>query len=395
MDFKFTEEQEKFRQEVRDFIEEELMHGSFKPMTDGGIQGYETEFTKNLAQKGWIGLTWPKEYGGQERSWMDRLILTEELLRYGAPAGWHWSSDRQMGPSIIKFGTEEQKKEFLPKIIRGEISMAIGMSEPEAGSDMASLQTRAVEDGDDYVIDGQKVWTGGAHYSNYIYLVVRTDPSFPPHDPKNFKGISEFIVPTNLPGITIKPMLDIAGREHFTEIFFDNARVPKRYLVGEKNRGFYQIMEQLDYERAGIERLMSNYVVFAGLIEYAKKTYRNGKPLSKEPLIRDKLAELQVEFEVGRLLIYRVAWVLDQGRAPNYEAAIAKIYCTDFEKRLANEAIEILGLYGQLMPDSKYVPLSGKAILSYLFSPGYTIQAGTSEILRNVIAQRGLGLPRE
>ncbi len=394
MDFKFNEEQEKFRQEVVAFLEEEMRQGAFQPISDGWVHGYSHEFSKKIAQKGWIGLTWPKEYGGQGRSWMDRLILTEELLRYGAPTGWHWSADRQMGPSIIKYGTEEQKKEFLPRIIRGEISMAIGMSEPEAGSDMASLQTRAIEDGDDFILNGQKVWTSGSHYANYIYLVARTDPSFPPHDPKNYKGISEFIVPTDIPGITISPLLDMAGGGHFTEVFFDNARIPKTCLVGEKNRGFYQIMEQLDYERAGIERLMSNYVVFEWIIDYVKKTYRNGVPLSREPVIRDKIARLVMEFETGRLLCYRVAWVLDQGRVPNYEAAVAKLYGTEFEKRLASEAMEILGFYGQLMPDSKYVPLSGSVVLSYLFSPGYSIQGGTSEILRNVIAQRGLGLPR-
>ncbi len=394
MDFKFNEEQEKFRQEVVAFLEEEIGLGAFQPISDSWVHGYSQEFSKKIAQKGWIGLTWPKEYGGQGRSWMDRLILTEELLRYGAPTGWHWSADRQMGPSIIKYGTEEQKREFLPRIIRGEVSMAIGMSEPEAGSDMASLQTRAIEDGDDFILNGQKVWTSGSHYANYIYLVARTDPSFTPHDPKNYKGISEFIVPTNISGITISPLLDMAGGGHFTEVFFDNARIPKTCLVGEKNRGFYQIMEQLDYERAGIERLMSNYVVFEWIIDYVKKTYRNGVPLSKEPIIRDKIAKLAMEFEAGRLLCYRVAWVLDQGRVPNYEAAVAKLYGTEFEKRLASEAMEILGCYGQLMPDSKYVPLAGSVILSYLFSPGYSIQGGTSEILRNIIAQRGLGLPR-
>ena len=394
MDFKFDEEQEKFRQEVVTFLEEEKKQGAFQPISDSWVHGYSHEFSKKIAQKGWIGLTWPKEYGGQGRSWMDRLILTEELLRYGAPTGWHWSADRQMGPSIIKYGTEDQKRDFLPRIIRGEVSMAIGMSEPEAGSDMASLQTRAIEDGDDFVLNGQKVWTSGSQHANYIYLVARTDPSFSPHDPKNYKGISEFIVPTDVAGITISPLLDMAGGGHFTEVFFDNARIPKTCLVGEKNRGFYQIMEQLDYERAGIERLMSNYVVFEWIIDYAKNTYRNGVPLSKEPIIRDKIARLVMEFETGRLLCYRVAWVLDQGQVPNYEAAIAKLYGTEFEKRLASEAMEILGFYGQLMPDSKYVPLSGSVILSYLFSPGYSIQGGTSEILRNVIAQRGLGLPR-
>ena len=395
MDFKLTPEQESFRQEIRDFLEEEIRQGAFQPMTEGWAQGSSLDFSRKIAKKGWIGLTWPKEYGGQGRSWMDRLILTEELLRYGAPAGWYWSSDRQMGPSIIKFGTEEQKKEILPRIIRGEISMAIGMSEPEAGSDMASLQTRAVEDGDDFVVDGQKVWTSGSMHSDFIYAVVRTDPAYAPHAPDNYKGISELIIPTGTPGITIRPLMDMTGREHFAEVFFDSARVPKKYLIGQKNRGFYQIMEQLDHERAGIERLMSNYIVFSDIIEYSKKTKRNGIPLCKEPLIRDKLAKLAVDFELGRLLCYRVSWVLDQGRVPNLEAAIAKAYCTEFEKRLAAETLEILGLYGQLMPDSKFVPLTGNAVTSYLYSPGYTIQGGTSEILRGIIARRGLGLQRQ
>lgn len=388
MDFEFTEEQERFRQEVRNFLEEELRQGSFQPSCDAWIQGYSPEFSKKVAQQGWIGLTWPKEYGGQGRSNIDRLILTEEMLRYGAPAACHWFADRQIGRSIIAFGTEEHKKKLLPMILRGEAYIGLGMSEPEAGSDLASLQTRATEDGDDYIIDGQKMWTSCAKFMNYIYLVARTDPEAPKH-----RGISEFIIEADLPGITIKPTIDITGSEAWGEVFYDSVRVSKRCLIGEKNRGFYQILNQLDYERAGLERLMGNYPLFNAIIQFAKETKRAGKPLAQDTLIRHKLAQLQIEFEVGRLLTYRVVLVMDEGRAPNWEAAMAKTYCTTFEQHLADTATEILGLYGQLVAESKWAPILGMAPHSYLGSKGYSLQAGTSEILRNIVALRGLGLP--
>lgn len=390
MDFKFTEEQEAFRQEVRTFLEEELRQGSFTPSCDSWIQGYSPEFTKKVASKGWIGLTWPEEYGGQGRSNIDRLILTEEMLRYGAPTACHWFADRQIGRSIITFGTEEQKSELLPKILRGEAYVGLGMSEPEAGSDLASLKTRAVEDGDDYVIDGQKMWTSCAGFMNYIYLVARTDPDAPKH-----RGISEFIIRADLPGITIQPTIDITGSEAWGEVFYDGVRVPKSCLIGEKNRGFYQILNQLDYERAGLERLMGNYPLFDAIIQFTKETRHNGKPLSQDTLIRQKLAQLQIEFDVGRLLTYRVVLVMDEGRAPNVEAAMAKPYCTTFEQRLASVATEILGLYGQLLAESKWAPVLGMAPHSFLGSKGYSLQAGTTEVLKNIVATRGLGLPTE
>jgi len=389
MDFKFTEEQERFRQEVRDFLEGEIRQGSFKPSCDAWIQGYSPEFTKKVARRGWIGLTWPEEYGGQGRSSIDRFILTEEMLRYGAPAACHWFADRQIGSSVIAFGTEEQKKELLPEILRGEAYVGLGMSEPEAGSDLASLQTRATEDGDDYIIDGQKMWTSCAKFMNYIYLVARTDPEAPRH-----RGISEFIIEANLPGVTITPTIDITGSEAWGEVFYDGVRVSKKSLIGEKNRGFYQILNQLDYERAGLERLMGNYPLFDAIIQFTRETKRGGKPLAQDTLIRHKLAQLQIEFEVGRLLTYRVALVIDEGRAPNWEAAMAKAYSTAFEQHLATTATEILGLYGQLVADSKWAPILGMAPHSYLGSTGYSLQAGTSEILRNIVALRGLGLPQ-
>jgi len=387
MDFSFTEEQKKLRQEVRDFLEEEIRQGTFEPNCDVWMTANSPEFSRKVAQKGWIGAHWPKEYGGQGRSWTDRLILTEEMLRYGAPTACHWFADRQVGRSILTHGTEEQKNEFIPKIIHGEAFFAVGMSEPEAGSDLASLQTKAVEDGDYYVLDGEKVWTTGQN-RNYIYLLARTDPDAPKH-----RGISEFIVDLSLPGITIHPLVVITGEPEFNEIFFDGVRVPKNCLIGEKNRGFYQVIEQLDYERSGIERLMGNYPLFEAIIRYVKETKRDGRPLSQEPLIRNKIAQLQIEFEVGRLLVYRVAMVMDEGRVPNWESAMSKAYSTEFEKRLANTATEILGPYGQLVAGSKYCPIHGLAVRSYLGSKGYSLQGGTTEILKNILATRGLGLP--
>ena len=388
MDFGLSEEQRKLRQEVSDFLEEELRQGLWQPSCDAWIMAYDPEFTKRVAQTGWIGLTWPKEYGGQGRSFIDRLILTEEMLRYGAPAACHWFADRQIGGAIVRYGTEEQRGELLPIILKGEAYVGLGMSEPEAGSDLASLKTRAIEDGDDYIIDGQKVWTSGGSRMNWIYLVARTDPDAPKH-----RGISEFFFQTGLPGVDVRPIVDITGGVHFNEVFFDSVRVPKKYLIGEKNRGFYQILHQLDYERSGMERLMANYPLFEALIQYAKETKRNGKPLAEEPVIRSKLAQLKIELEIGRLHMYRVAVVMDEGRAPNWESSMSKVYGTAFEQRLASMAMEIAGLYGQLSPDSKWAPMSGMAYHSYLSSKGYSLQAGTSEVLKNILALRKLGLP--
>jgi len=388
MDFELSEEQHKFRQEARDFLEEELKQGLWQPSCDAWIMGFDPAFTKRVAQRGWIGLTWPKEYGGQGRSFIDRLILTEEMLRYGAPAACHWFADRQVGGAIVHYGTEEQKKELLPMILKGEAYVGLGMSEPDAGSDLASLKTRAVEDGDYYVIDGQKTWTSGGSYINWIYMVARTDPDAPKH-----RGISEFFFETSLPGINVVPIVDITGGVHFNEVFFENVRIPKQCLIGEKNRGFYQILHQLDYERSGMERLMANYPLFEALIQYAKETRRNGKPLSEEPVIRSQLAQLKIELEIGRLHMYRVAVVMDEGRAPNWESSMSKAYGTAFEQHLASTAVEIAGLYGQLSPESKWVPMLGMAYHSYLSSKGYSLQAGTSEVLKNILALRKLELP--
>jgi len=223
---------------------------------------------------------------------------------------------------------------------------------------------------------------------NWIYLVARTDPEAAKH-----RGISEFVFPTNIPGIDVRPIADMTGGVHFNEVFFDNVRVPKKYLIPEKNKGFYQVVNQLDYERSGMERLMANYPLFEELIKYTKETKRKGKPLCEEPIIRSRLAQLRVEYEIGRLHMYRVAMVMDEGRAPNWESSMSKAYGTAFEQRLAATAIEVAGLYGQLSPESKLVPMMGMAYHSYLSSKGYSLQAGASEVLKNIIATRKLELP--
>jgi alkylation response protein AidB-like acyl-CoA dehydrogenase len=388
MDFHLTEEQENFRKEVQDFLEDEIKQGLWKPMVDGWIMGYDPDFTKRLSKKGWIGLMWPKEYGGQGRTYIDRLILTEELLRYGAPAACHWFADRQIGGSVLKHGTEEQKKEILPKIMKGEMYVGLGMSEPEAGCDLASLKTTAIKKGNVYIVNGQKTWTSGGKHMNYMYLLARTDPSVAKH-----KGISEFIIPKNLPGITTSAIIDITGGEHWNDVFFDNVEVPENCLIGKENGGWAQVMEQLAYERSGMERLMADYPVFDGIVKYVKEKSRDGVPLSKDPVIRNKLARLKVEYEVGRMFMYRVALVMDEDRSPEWEAPLSKAYATAFEQRLASISLEILGPYGQLRESSKYVELDGMASHSYLSSKGYSHQAGTSEVLKNILALRKLGLP--
>ena len=235
-------------------------------LEDGWIAGFDPDFSRRLAARGWIGMTWPKQYGGRERSYMDRLIVTEELLLAGAPVAAHWFGDRQIGPALLAHGTPEQKAELVPRIARAEITFCIGMSEPNAGSDLAGLATRADDAGDSFVIRGQKIWTSFASDADYCYLVARTDPSAAKH-----KGISELLVPMNLPGITVRPILDMVGESHFGELFFDDVRVPKSALIGKLHNGFYQIMQQLDFERSGIERLVSNAPLWRAALKHAAR----------------------------------------------------------------------------------------------------------------------------
>jgi alkylation response protein AidB-like acyl-CoA dehydrogenase len=388
MEFGFTPEQERLRREIRDFVESELAQGTFDVAVNQWVRGYSPEFSRKVAERGWIGLTWPREYGGGGLGDIERLVYSEEMLRYGAPVSFHWMGERQIGQALLACGTEEQRREFLPRITRAEISFCLLFSEPEAGTDLASVKTRARETEDGFILDGQKVWTSGGHHADYGWLLARTDPDVPKH-----KGISEFILDMTLPGVTVRPLIDMTGGQHVNEVFFDSVLVPKNTLVGQKNGGWKQLMAQIDHERSGMERVMGNYAVLTGLLDYCRTTRRDGELLSDKPLIRNRLAQLATEFEVGRLLVYRVAWLLGEGRSPTYEAALAKVCGTEFQQRLTRFATEILGLHGQVLPGSDCAPFGGIAAWDYSVSLSYTLQGGTSETMRNIVAMRGLGLP--
>lgn len=384
MDFAFTQEQNQFRREVRDFLKEELSKGNFKTKSNGSFPDVgSAEFSRKLVSRGLIGITWPEKYGGGGRAYIDRAILMEELLRFQAPLMYHFFGERQIGPSLMHFGSEELKQEFLPKIVNAETSFCLGLSEPDAGSDLAAVLTTAKLDGDYYIINGQKTWTTRAHNADYIWVLAITDPEGP-----KYKNLSEIIVDIKLPGVTVRPLYNMIGVHCFNEVFFDNVKVHKRYLAGEKNRGFYQVLSQVDYERAGLERLMQNYPVLENLRIFIKEN----NLLSSDSLIRDQIATLETEFEVGKLLCYNVAWTIDQGIIPNKEAAISKCFCTNFEQKLGNLATNILGEYGQVMPGYPEIPFNGDMAESYLWNPSVTIQGGTSEVLKGVIATRGLGM---
>ncbi len=384
MDFRDSPEQARLRAEVREFIAADPAVRARPFLEDGWIAGFDPAFSKRLAARGWLGMTWPKQYGGQARSYLDRLIVTEELLLAGAPVAAHWFGDRQIGPALLAHGTPEQKSELVPRIARAEISFCIGMSEPGAGSDLAGLSTRADVVGDEFVIRGQKTWTSFAEHADYCYLVARTNPEAPKH-----KGISELLVSMRAPGITVRPIKDMVGESHFGELFFDDVRVPRTALIGKLDSGFYQIMQQLDFERSGIERLVSN----APLWRDAKALARERGLTRRDPVLREKIAEIEIAWRAGRGLIYRVAEMLSTGRVPNHEAAVAKTFCTSLEQRITDLVSQILGADGSLDATDPRAPFAGRAARTFLYAAAYTIQGGTNNILRNIIATRGLGLP--
>jgi alkylation response protein AidB-like acyl-CoA dehydrogenase len=381
MQFRLTPSELAFRDEVRDFLRHELPADRNGVREDGWVIGFSREFSQKLGERGFLALTWPREYGGHERTVTERVILIEELLRAGAPTAAHWLGDRQVGPAILRFGDEAQRREILPKIAAGTIVFCVGLSEPNAGSDAAAVSTHAVEDGDGFVIRGQKIWTSFAHQADYCYLVARTDPEAPKH-----KGISEFILPMTTPGITVRPLLDMTGEHHFNEVFFDEVRVPRSALIGQKHRGWYQIAVQLDYERGGIERVLSNCTLLDDAVRVL-----HGTGTLRDPIVRDRLAALRTELEAARLMVYRVAWLADQGRVPNVEAAMAKSYGTELEQRIAEAIGSLFQMAGVLGSDPR-AALDGRVARAMLYAPAYTIQGGTSNILRNIIAHRGLGL---
>ena len=386
MDFGFTQEEEAFRQEIRQFLRQEL-GPEHKGRTPQDL--FSRDFSRKLAEKGWLGVGWPKEYGGLGRPYTEQLVYSEEMMYHKAPAGAHVLAQNMVGPSLIRVGSEEQKREFLPRILKGEIVFCLGYTEPNAGTDLANCQTTAVADGDDYIINGQKLFTSFAGQADYAWMTVRTDPDAP----KKHRGISMFIVDMKTPGITVGK-LDTMWDYALYEVFFDNVRVPKTAVVGELNQGWHYLTTALDHERVFMGGVVAQHRrLFEGLVQYAKETYRNGKPLSKAPVIRQRLAQLAIDLEVGRLFAYRVAWLLGQGTVPFSEASMTKIFTSELERRLANTAMQVLGLYGPLSEGAR-APFDGYMGWEYKFSLMQAVGGGSNEIERILIAIAGLGLPR-
>jgi len=403
MDFKDNPEEAAFRTEVREFIAREYTgdgsdgeaRGAAQAAAQGGAEAMAryNAWMKKLAKKGWIAAAWPAEYGGAGMTIMQQFIFNEELALARAPRPGGIGI-AMAGPTIIVYGTEDQKKEHLSGMLSGDVVWCQGFSEPESGSDLASLRTSAVKDGDDYIINGQKIWTTGAQFSQRMILLARTDPQAPKH-----KGISYFLFDMKSPGVSVRPLVNMAGTPGFNEVFFDNVRVPRKDLLGEENRGWYVGATTLDFERSSIGTSIAQTNAVEDLLVWVKD--HRGEV---QPTVRLELAERAIEAEAARLMSYRVISMQNRGMVPNHEASAVKIYAAELNQRITETGMKVAGLYGQLNWSSKapedsavrrWTPNRGRFVRGYLGAVSSTIAGGTSEINRNIIATRGLGLPRD
>ncbi len=365
MDFAWTPEQDALRGHARKVATEAVER--YGRSNDSWINGFSKEFGKEMAAHGWIGMTWPTEFGGGGQPPIDRLIVGEELITAGAPIAAVWFADRQMGPTLIRFGSPDQQAEFLPGILSGETTWCIGMSEPNAGSDLAGLTTSARREGDEFVINGQKIWTSFGELADYCYLICRTSTEGPPH-----RGISEVIVSMDTPGIEVRPIMDMTTNRHFCEVFFTDVRVPVANLVGVEGNAFKQTMSQLEHERGGIDRLVSNRALYEIALQRANRD---------DPIVRQRIASLETGYRLGRILVTRE--VLRQ--APAGFSAATKCFCTEHEWAVAEFVADTLGAEAMLWTD---------VTRGLTYAPGYTIMGGTSNVMRNILGERVLGLPR-
>ncbi len=380
MDFAFTQAEQALRQEIRAFLQ------SAPTGEQANEDAPNLALERALAANGWLTMAWPREYGGRGAGQMEQLIFKEELFQAGG--AFDFLGVQLAGPTIMVHGTEEQKRLHLPRIAAAQVRWCQGFSEPGAGSDLASLQTRAVRDGDDFVINGQKIWTSNAHHADWILLLTRTDPEAPKH-----RGISMFVVDMKTPGISIRPLVQMTGVHGFNEVFFEDVRVPASNMIGEPNRGWYAATTTLDFERSGIERNLvarRDWERIAGLL----RSEAIRPALAARPKVwRHQLADLFIAVEAGQWMARRVAYLQGRGLVPNYEASMSKTFNSELGQRIADFGVNVLGLPGQLR-GSSYAPAGGAPAFRFLDARRLTIGQGTSEINRNIIATRGLGLPR-
>jgi alkylation response protein AidB-like acyl-CoA dehydrogenase len=368
-------EAEKLRGEVRAFLAEELK--TIPPhVRAASWSGFDADFSRKMGQRGWIGMTWPKQYGGHERTSLERYVVLEEMLAVGAPVAAHWIADRQSGPLLLRFGTEEQRRSVLPKIAAGELFCCIGMSEPDSGSDLAAVRTRAepVEGG--FRVNGTKLWTTFAHRAHYMLLFCRTSGS--PSD--RHGGTSQLLVDLKTPGISIRPIADLTGAKHFNEVAFEDVFVPSSALIGEMGNGWHQVTSELAYERSGPERFLSSFVLFAELVRVLRD-----HPSEQATVAVGRLAS---HFVVLRQLSRGVAWLLQNGKDPALEAAVVK----DLGALVEQGIPDIVRSLVEIEPGSERTAELARTLhYTVLAAPSFSLRGGTREILRGIIA-RGLGL---
>ena len=368
--FSLPEGAEAIRADVRRFLADTLDPDDL-PNSDFNA-GDSAGFSKKLAEQGWIGMTWPKEYGGAGKSFLERYVVTEELLAAGAPVGCHWIADRQSGPLLLKFGTEAQRQQFLPKIISGDIFFSIGMSEPDTGSDLASIRTSATKTEGGWILNGSKIWTSYAHTNHYMVTLVRTEP---PSENRH-AGMSQFIVDLHAQGVKVTGIRNLSGEEDFNQVFFDDVFIPDEMVVGEPGNGWEQVISELGYERSGPERFLSAFRV---MVEFAREIERN--PSDEQLALLGKLTAHLVTL---RRMSISVAGMLESGKLPITEAALIKDLGNTYERRVP----ELVRLAAVNNPSRRFVDTLNECILH---APSFTLRGGTREILKGVIA-RGLGL---
>jgi 3-oxocholest-4-en-26-oyl-CoA dehydrogenase alpha subunit len=391
MDFEFSEEQLAFVEEVERFLDEHDDPEVFDVTRENMAQIVDTParraFMAEMGRQGWLGITWPTEYGGRDGDGVYEYLLNESLARRGGPQ--IGKGVGIIGKTLIRNGSERLKREFLPKILRNEVEFAVGYSEPNAGSDAASMQLKAVRDGDGWLLNGQKTWTTSAHFAEWYWVGARTDPEAPKHN-----GITLFLVPLDHPGITVKAIWTM-GDERTNEVYLDNVWISDDYVVGEVNRGFQYISEALDLERF----TMFTFSPIAQRLEllsgYVATAERDGKPLRDDPVVRRRLAQLATQAEVARVLGLRFVAQSAKGEAaPTVEASEYKLYATELSKRLADASMDIAGPGSQLRVKTESAPMGGRAESTYRYTVIDTIGGGASEIQKNIIARRKLGLPK-
>jgi alkylation response protein AidB-like acyl-CoA dehydrogenase len=389
MEFALSSEEQRFCTELRDYLKKvktpELVAELEARSGYGGGPVY-TQLIRQMARDGWLGIGWPEEYGGQGRTPMEQHLFYEICFYEEVPLPVLGLNT--VGPAIMRIGTPEQKEKYLPPILRGELEVCIGYTEPDAGTDLASLNTRAVRDGDSYVINGQKVFTTNADFADFVWLAARTDPSVPKH-----KGISVFMVPMDTPGISVEPLMTMGG-ERTNHTFFDNVRVPKECIVGEENQGWKYMTTQLSFERVALVASAPMRRNLEQTIQWARETRVDGRPVIEEPWIRRKVAELSMDLEVLTVLNYYVAWLITKEAVVYAEASMVKVFGTELNQRLNGTLLEIMGQFGQLQTGSKWVPLRGKLEHDFRKDIVLLFGGGALEIQRNIVAMAGLGMPR-